>query len=160
MFLVYKINAYAKIKHWERNYLISNWRGGKETKYRGICSCPIRRHFVSTEEEVPIPMIRLNLERGGKRIICVEWVKKPKSSYSTLWVNGAYVSNFDPTSSFGSDQRLILGNIIDGGDVSFLGTTAVMEIYIDITEGVPGLVKKEIMKALYRDYGVDIDQGD
>ena len=24
VFLVYKIKAYAKIKHWERNYLISN----------------------------------------------------------------------------------------------------------------------------------------
>ena len=30
--LVYKIKAYAKIEHWERNYLISNWRGRKETK--------------------------------------------------------------------------------------------------------------------------------
>ena len=29
-----------------------------------------------------------------------------------------------------------------------------------ITEGVPGHIKKEIMKALCRDYGVDIDQGD
>ena len=29
LFLVYKIKAYAKIKHWERNYLISNWSGGK-----------------------------------------------------------------------------------------------------------------------------------
>ena len=42
------------------------------------------------------------------------------NSYSTLWVNGAYVSNFDSTASFGSDQRLTLGNIIDGGDVPFL----------------------------------------
>ena len=29
-----------------------------------------------------------------------------------------------------------------------------------ITEGVPGPVKKEIMKALCRDYSVDIDQED
>ena len=34
-----------------------------------------------------------------------------------------------------------------------------MEIYTGITEGVPGLIKKEIMKALCRDYDVDIDQG-
>ena len=27
-------------------------------------------------------------------------------------------------------------------------------------KGVPGPIKKEIMKALCRDYGVDIDQGD
>ena len=65
----------------------------------------------------------------GKRIhvnkfhvICVEWVRKPKSSYSILWVNGADVSNFDSTASFGSDQRLTLGNIIDGGGVPFLGS--------------------------------------
>ena len=32
VFLVYKIKAYAKIKHWEHNYLISNWSGRKETK--------------------------------------------------------------------------------------------------------------------------------
>ena len=90
----------------------------------------------------------------------MEWVRKPKSSYSTLWVNGAYVSNFDSTASFRSDQRLTLGNIIDGGGVPFLGTIAAMEIYAGITEGVPGPVKKEIMKALCRDYGVGVDQGD
>ena len=37
VFLVYKIKAYAKTEHWERNYLISNWSGEKENKYRGIC---------------------------------------------------------------------------------------------------------------------------
>ena len=40
----------------------------------------------------------------------------------------------------------------------FLGIIAGMEI--GITEGVPGPVKKEIMKSLCRNYGVDIDQGD
>ena len=29
-----------------------------------------------------------------------------------------------------------------------------------ITEGVPGPIKKEIMKALCRDYGMAIEQGD
>ena len=43
VFLVYKIKAYAKIKHWERNYLISNWSGGKQTKYRGICFLPDKK---------------------------------------------------------------------------------------------------------------------
>ena len=62
----------------------------------------------------------------------MEWVRKPKNSYSTLWVNGAYASNFDSTASFGSDQRLTLGNIIDGGGVPFLGAIAAMEIYIYI----------------------------
>ena len=119
-------------------------------------------------EEVPVPMILLILERGGKRIhvkrifhvICVEWVRKPRRSYSTLWVNGAYVSNFDQTASFGSDQKLTLGNIIDGGDVPFLGTIAAMEIYAGITVGVTGHIKKEIMKALCCDDCVDIDEGD
>ena len=86
--------------------------------------------------------------------------RKRKSSSSTLWVNGAYVSNFDSTASFGSDQRLTLGNIIDGGNVPFLGTIAATEIYAGITEGMPGPIKKEIMKSLCRDYNVDIDQGD
>ena len=89
VFLVYKIKAYAKIEHWERNYLISNCCG-----------------------------------------------------------NGAYVSSFDSTASFGSDQKLTLGSIIDGGDVPFLGTIAAMETYIGITEGVPDHIKKEIMKAM------------
>ena len=89
----------------------------------------------------------------------MEWVRKPKSSYSTLWVNGAYVSNFDSTASVGSDQRLTLGNI-DGGGVPSLRAMAAMEIYAGITEGVPGPLKKEIMKALCRDCDVDIDQGD
>ena len=51
-FLVYKIKGSAKIEHWERNYVIGNWSGGRETKYRGIYSCLIKRHFVYTEEEV------------------------------------------------------------------------------------------------------------
>ena len=57
-------------------------------------------------------------------------VKKPKSSYLSLWVNGFYVTNFDSTISSGSNQRLTLGNIHDVGDVPFLGTIAAMEIYI------------------------------
>ena len=40
VFLVYKIKAYAKIKHWESNYLISNWSGGK---YKGICYLPDKK---------------------------------------------------------------------------------------------------------------------
>ena len=75
-------------------------------------------------------------------MLCVLWVRKPKSSYSTLWVNGAYVSNFDSTASFGSDQQLTLGNIIDGGDLPFPGTIAAMEIHVGITEVVPGPIKK------------------
>ena len=41
---------------------------------------------------------------------------------------GAYVSNFDSTAAFGSDQKLTLGNIIDGGNVPFLGAITAMEI--------------------------------
>ena len=47
-FLVYKIKAYARIEHLERNYLIGNWTGGKETKYREFVSYPVKRHFVYT----------------------------------------------------------------------------------------------------------------
>ena len=73
--------------------------------------------------------------------ICVEYVKKSKSSYSSLWFNGSYVTNFDSTVSSGSNQRVTLGNIRDGGDVPFLGTIAAMEIYTGISEGVPGHIK-------------------
>ena len=41
VFLVYRIKA--QTEHWERNYLISNWRGGKETNYRGICFLPDKK---------------------------------------------------------------------------------------------------------------------
>ena len=40
VYLLYKIKAYAKIEHWECNYLISNWSGETETKYIGICFLP------------------------------------------------------------------------------------------------------------------------
>ena len=112
-------------------------------------------------------MMRLILERGGKQIharridsMLYVWSmlgSRPKSFYSSLWVNGSYVTNFDSTASFGSDQRLTLGNIIDGGDLPFLGTNAAMEIYTGITEGVPDPIKEETIKALCREYKVDID---
>ena len=59
-------------------------------------------------------MTRLILERGGGggggakpykenqfHAICVEYVKRPKGSYSSLWVNGSYVTNFDSSASSG-----------------------------------------------------------
>ena len=79
------------------------------------------------------------------------------SSYRGFELSGLYC-NFDSTASFGSDQKLTLrNNIIDGGDVPFLGAIAAMEIYVGITSGVPGPIKEEVMKALCRDYKVDID---
>ena len=87
----------------------------------------------------------------------MEYVKSPKSSYSLLWVNGSYVTNFNSTASSGSDQRVTVGNVRDGGDIPFLGTIAAMEIYAGITEEVPGLIKEDIMKTLCRDHKVDID---
>ena len=67
VFLVYKSKAYAKTKHWGRNYPIMYWTGEKENKYRGICFLadkkPIKRHFVYTEL---VPMILLMLR--GRRV--------------------------------------------------------------------------------------------
>ena len=54
----------------------------------------------------------------------MKYVKRPKSSYSSLWVNGSYVTNFNSTASSGSDQRITLENIRDGRDIPFLGTIA------------------------------------
>ena len=87
----------------------------------------------------------------------MEYVKNPKSSYSSLWVNGSSVTNFDSTVLSGSNQRLTFVNIRNGGDVPFLRTIAAMEIYMGITKGVPGPIKEEMMKALCHDYNVDID---
>ena len=92
--LVYKIKAYAKIQHWGRNYLISNWCGGKETK-------DIRRHFVSTEEEVPVSMFRLILERGGKQI-------HVKRINSTLYVWIGLGSRIVPTQHYGLMELMYL----------------------------------------------------
>ena len=85
---------------------------------------------------------------GGGGCVEIQWGKfGDQLSFMTYY----------STASFGSDQKLTLGNIIDGGYVPFLGTIAAMEIYIGITEGVPGPIKKEIMKARCREHGVDTD---
>ena len=39
----------------------------------------------------------------------MEYVKKPESFYSSLWVNVSNVANFDSTVSSGSNQRLRYG---------------------------------------------------
>ena len=169
VFLVYIIKAYAKIVHCERNYLISNWRGGKEKHRGGICFLPDKKTLrihgggsTGSDDSFDFRGWRKTnqCEKDKFHVICVGWVMKPKGSYTALWVNETYVSNFVSPASFGSDQKLTLGNIIDGRDVPFLGTIAAMEIYIGIREGVAGPIKKEIMKPLCHDYGVDIDQGD
>ena len=85
----------------------------------------------------------------------VEYVKRPKSSYTTLWVKGVYATNFDSSVSFGSSQKITLGNIRVGGDTPFRGTIAAMEIYAGITEGVHRPIKEEIMKC--REYKVEMD---
>ena len=143
---------------------------GRRLSFEEIVSCRIRRHFAFTEDGVPVPMIRLILERGGKqihvkRINSMLYVQSglgsrrvPTKNYGLMGL--MYLTSTVSTAASGSDQRLTLENIIDGGNVTFIGTIAAMEIYTGIREGVSGPVKKEIMKALCRDYGVDIDQGD
>ena len=83
------------------------------TKYRGICFLPDKKTFrihgggsVDSDESFDFRAWRKTnpCEENKFHVICVEYVKKQKSSYSTLWVNEAYVSNFDSTASFGSDQ--------------------------------------------------------
>ena len=77
-------------EHWERNYLISNWTGEKENKYKGICFSPdkktLRIHgaggvgsddtfdFRTWREQNPCKENRFH-------VICVEYVKRPKSFY-------------------------------------------------------------------------------
>ena len=66
----------------------------------------------------------------------MEYVNRPNSSNSSLWVNESYVTNFNfnSTTSSGSDQRITLDNIRDRGHIPFLGTITAMEIYTGITE--------------------------
>ena len=58
----------------------------------------------------------------------MEYVSRPTSSYSSLWVNGSHVTNSNSTASSVSDQRITLGNVRERGDSE-------MEIYAGITEG-------------------------
>ena len=100
VFLVYNIKAYATITHWERNYLISNWSGGKETKCRGICFLPdkktLRTHgggSTGSDDAFDFRAWRKTNPCENKfHLICVEYVRKPRSFYATLWVNGSYVT--------------------------------------------------------------------
>ena len=119
VFLVYKIKASAITEHLERNYLISNWTGEKKAKYGGICFLPDRKTFrihrargVGSDDTIDFRAWRKTnpCEENRFHAICVKYIKKPKSSYSSLWVNGSYVTNFDSTVSSGSDQRITLGN--------------------------------------------------
>ena len=110
VFLIYKIKACAKINHWERNYLISNWSGGKQTKYRGICFLPDKKTLripgggsTGSDDAFDFRAWRKTnpCEENTFHVIWVEYVRVPKSSYSSLLVNGGYVTNFDSTASFG-----------------------------------------------------------
>ena len=108
VFLVYKITAYAKTEHWEHNYLISNWTGEKEAKYRRICFLhdkkPLRIHGaggVGSNDTFDFRAWRKTnpCKENRFHVICVEYVKRPKRSYSSLWVNGSCVTNFNSTAS-------------------------------------------------------------
>ena len=123
--LVYKIKAYAKTDHWEHNYLISNWTGEKEAKYRGICFLPDKKTLrihgaggVGSNDTFGFRVWRKTnpCKENRFHVICVEYVKRQMSSYSSLWVNGTYLTNCNSTALSGSDQRITLGNIHDGGD--------------------------------------------
>ena len=147
VFLVHKITAYATTEHWERNYLISNWTGEKENKYRGICFLPDKKKLrihgaggVGSDDTFDFRAWRKTNPYKENRfhVIFVAYVKRPKRSYSSLWVNRSYVTNFNSTASSGSDQRITLR---DRGDILFLGTVTAVEIYAGITEGLPGPIK-------------------
>ena len=95
------------------------------TKYRGICFLPDKKTLCihregsnGSDDLFDFGAWRKTnpCEENKFHGMCVEWVRKQKSSYSTLWVNGAYVSYFDSIASFGSNQQLI-----DQGDVPLLG---------------------------------------
>ena len=96
VFLVYKIRAYAKTEHWERNYLISNWVGEKESKYRGICFLTDKKTLrihgaggVGSDDTFDFRAWRKRnpCKENRFHVICVDYGKRPKNSYSSLWIN-------------------------------------------------------------------------
>ena len=135
-FIIFMRSWYTRLRLMQRssiwNAIILSVIGavGRRLSIEESVSSPIRRHSVSkgggstgSDDSFDFRAWRNtnSCEENKFHVMCGEWVRKPKSSYSTLWVNRAYVSNFDSTASFGSDQKLTLGNIIDGGDVPFPG---------------------------------------
>ena len=160
---MYKIKAYTRVEgEHERNYLISDWTGKKDNRYRGICFLGdgktsytriARCWFQACVDFRAWPKTN-PCEEGRFHVVCIEYVEAPKSSYSALWFNGRHATNFDSTPSYGSD--ITLGNIRDSGVIPFLGSIAAMEVYTS-DEGVPDAIKKAIMKTLCRDYKVDVD---
>jgi len=124
MFFVYKIKSYESGSSSERNYLMCNRIDEKKDRFRGIC-------FLKDEKTLRIHgasevgdrhtfdfrwWVKTNpCEKDKFHVVCIEYVKKPKSSSSSLWVNGAYVSNFDSECSFG--EGITLGNICNGGSI-------------------------------------------
>ena len=101
VFLVYKIKAYARIKHWERNYLISNWNCEKETKYRGIYFLPDQKTLCIHGGGSVFPMFGLILEHGGKRI-------HEKRINSMLYVWSGLGSHRVPTQHYGLMELMYL----------------------------------------------------
>ena len=98
--LVYKIKAYAKTEHWERNYLISNWTGEKEAKYRGICFLTDKKTLcihgtggVGSDDTFDFGACRKTNPCEENRFHVMCGMLRLKSSYSSLWVNGSYVTN-------------------------------------------------------------------
>ena len=90
VFLVYTIPVYAKTEHWERNYITSNWIGEKRDKYRGICFLPDKKKLlvhgaggVGSDDTFDFRAWRKTNPCKEYRfhVICVEYVKMPKSSY-------------------------------------------------------------------------------
>ena len=53
-------------------------------------------------------------------MLCVEYVKRPKSSCSSLWVNGSYVTNFDSTASSGSADARARARDGETGSIWFI----------------------------------------
>ena len=109
----------------------------KKLSIEEFVSYPIKRHFVhgagvGSDDTFDFRAWRKTnpCEENRFHVICVEYLKKPKSSYSSLWVNRSYVTNFNSTTSSGSDQRITLGNIRDGEDVPFLRTIAAVEVQV------------------------------
>ena len=91
-------------------------------------------------------------------VLCVEWVREPKTSYSQIWVNGAHATNFSGTEHVGGKHFMTIGNITDGGAIPFQEEIATLVLYVGIISGVPYALKKAIATQLCLEYGIKPDE--
>jgi hypothetical protein len=163
VFCVYKPRKYSGLGV-EHNYLLSNYHG--DDLFRGICfrdektMCihggagvgGERRVLVNTwPKSNPCELMRWV-------VICVDYAQPV--NFSSLWVNGAHVTNFSSVDVKGGTRGMVIGDkTVDSASNinSFHGDIAAVEIYSQQEGYLVDGVKIAIMTTLAREYGIRLD---